>query len=98
VVECKGTGADITFTLAVQKLEAHLMTFDTAPPIITAIMTRIRQWQKHKTTTYLVFVNGTSTTLIMLWKARTRLAGTIFFLGQCQKMVAVSWHETIYGY
>jgi hypothetical protein len=41
VVECKGTGADVTFTLAVQKLEANLTTLNTAPPIITAIMLRI---------------------------------------------------------
>jgi hypothetical protein len=47
IVECKGTGTELTFTLATQKLEAHLTTLDTAPPIITAIMTTIRQWQKY---------------------------------------------------
>jgi hypothetical protein len=47
VVECKGIGADITFTLAMQKLQANLTALDTAPPIITAIMMRIRQWRKH---------------------------------------------------
>jgi hypothetical protein len=47
VVKCKGTGADIIFTLAVQKLEANLSTLNTAPPIIAAIMTSIWQWQKH---------------------------------------------------
>jgi hypothetical protein len=47
VVECKGTGADLIFELATQKLEAHLTTIDTAPTIITAIMTRIRQWRKY---------------------------------------------------
>jgi hypothetical protein len=31
----------------VQKLKANLTTLDTAPPIITAIMTRIQQWQNH---------------------------------------------------
>jgi hypothetical protein len=47
VVKCKGIGADIIFTLAVQKLEANLSTLNTAPPIIAAIMTSIWQWQKH---------------------------------------------------
>jgi hypothetical protein len=47
VVKCKGTGADIIFTLAVQKLQANLTTLNTAPPIIAEIMTSIRQWHKH---------------------------------------------------
>jgi hypothetical protein len=47
VVECKGIGAKLTFILATQKLEAHLTTLDTAPPIITAIMSSFRQWRKH---------------------------------------------------
>jgi hypothetical protein len=47
VVEWERNRTKLTFTLATHKLEAHLTTLDTAPPIITAIMTRIRQWRKH---------------------------------------------------
>jgi hypothetical protein len=47
VVECRGTGADLTFTLAVQKLESHLLKLDTAPPIAHAILLRVRQWRKY---------------------------------------------------
>jgi hypothetical protein len=46
VVECKGTGADITFALALQKLETHLVVIDTAPSILAAIIKRLRQWRK----------------------------------------------------
>jgi hypothetical protein len=46
-VECKGTGANLTFTLANQKMEMHLTTLDTARPIATAIITRLRQWRKY---------------------------------------------------
>jgi hypothetical protein len=86
VVECKGKGSDITFTLAVQKLEANLTTFDTVPPIITAIMTKIRQWRKYGDNHLPCLCHRyISMDPITLWKARTRLAGTIFFSVGCQK-------------
>jgi hypothetical protein len=47
VVECKGTGATLTYTLALQKLGLHLQTLDTAPSIALAIITRLRQWRKY---------------------------------------------------
>jgi hypothetical protein len=47
VVECRGTGTDLTFTLAVHKLETRMLELDTAPPIAHAILTRVRQWRKH---------------------------------------------------
>ena len=46
VVECKGTGADITFVLALQKLETSLTEVDTAPHLLKAIITRLKQWRK----------------------------------------------------
>jgi hypothetical protein len=46
VVECKGTGADLTFTLAVKKLETSMTVLDTAPHIQKAILKRIQQWRK----------------------------------------------------
>ena len=46
-MECKGTGADATFALAVQKLETDMTAIDTAPHIVTAIIRRIQQWRKY---------------------------------------------------
>ena len=46
VVECKGTGTDLTFALALQKLETHLTVIDTAPPLLAALIKRLRQWRK----------------------------------------------------
>ena len=46
VVECKGTGTDLTFALALQKLETHLTVIDTAPSLLAAIMKRLRQWRR----------------------------------------------------
>ena len=46
VVECKGTGTDLTFALALQKLETHLTVIDTAPTLLAAIMKRLRQWRR----------------------------------------------------
>ena len=31
VVECKGTGVDVTFALAVKKLDIHMTSLDAAP-------------------------------------------------------------------
>jgi hypothetical protein len=45
-VECKGTGADITFALALQKLETGLTEVDTAPHLLKAIITQLKQWRK----------------------------------------------------
>ena len=45
VVECKGTGTYLTFATALQKLETHLTVIETAPPLLAAIMKRLRQWQ-----------------------------------------------------
>jgi hypothetical protein len=47
VVECKGIGATLTYTRALQKLGLHLKTLHTAPPIALAIITRLRQWRKY---------------------------------------------------
>ncbi len=47
VVECKGTGTDLTFTLALQKLETGLTEIDTAPHLLKAILTRLQQWRRH---------------------------------------------------
>jgi hypothetical protein len=47
VVQCKGTGTDEIFELAVQKLEVTLCDKFTAPRIKTALTTRIRQWRQH---------------------------------------------------
>jgi hypothetical protein len=41
VVECKGMGADITF-----KLETGLTEVNTAPHLLKAIVTRLKQWRK----------------------------------------------------
>ena len=46
VVECKGTGADLTFSLAVKKLETSMTVLETAPHIQKAILKRIQQWRK----------------------------------------------------
>jgi hypothetical protein len=64
IIKCKGTGTELTFTLATLKLKAHLTTLDTTSPIITAIMTR--------------YGNATYTAPIIPSIARTRLAGTTF--------------------
>ena len=45
VVECKGSGADLTYSSALNNLEKTLSTLDTYPPIATAIITRLRQWR-----------------------------------------------------
>jgi hypothetical protein len=47
VVECKGTGADLTFSLAVKKLETDMTALETAPHITRAITRRLQQWRKH---------------------------------------------------
>jgi hypothetical protein len=47
VVECKGTGTDSTFDLAVTKLETSMTELDTAPWLLAAIVKRIRQWRRH---------------------------------------------------
>jgi hypothetical protein len=46
VVECRGTGADLTFTLAVHKLKMNLILLETALSITTAIIKRLQQWRK----------------------------------------------------
>ena len=46
VVECEGTGADMTFALAVKKLETAMTVIETAPYITKAIIRRIQQWRK----------------------------------------------------
>jgi hypothetical protein len=48
VVECKGTGANITYTLAIQKLEMQLTNLNTTLPIVKAIVTRLIQWRKYR--------------------------------------------------
>ena len=47
VVECKGTGADLTFSLAVKKLETDMTALETAPHITRAIIRRLQQWRKY---------------------------------------------------
>jgi hypothetical protein len=46
VVECKGTGADLTFDLAVKNFENQMIILETAPHITKAITKRIQQWRK----------------------------------------------------
>jgi hypothetical protein len=46
VVECRDTGADVTFLLTVKKLETHLVVLDTAPLIVKAIIKPLQQWCK----------------------------------------------------
>ena len=56
VVECKGTGADVTFALTVKKLDTSFLTvkkvdtslsgLDTTPYIQKAILKRVQQWRK----------------------------------------------------
>jgi hypothetical protein len=46
VVECRGTGADLTFTLAVHKLKMNLILLETAPSITMAIIKCLQQWRK----------------------------------------------------
>jgi hypothetical protein len=46
VVRCKGTGTNLTFSLALQKLEITMHKLFTAPEIRIALMARIRQWRK----------------------------------------------------
>jgi len=45
-MECKPTCADLTFALAVKKLERSMLDRDTAPHIQKAILKRIQQWRK----------------------------------------------------
>jgi hypothetical protein len=47
VVECKGTGGDLTFAVALQKLDISMTTLDTAPHIQKAILQRLKQWRKY---------------------------------------------------
>jgi hypothetical protein len=47
VVECKGTGTDLTFSLALKKLATALTTMATAPHLSSAIILRLQQWRKH---------------------------------------------------
>jgi hypothetical protein len=49
VVRCTGTGTDMIFEVAVQKLELKMGDSFTAPEIITSLGTRIRQWRKYST-------------------------------------------------
>jgi hypothetical protein len=46
IVECKGTGADLTFSLSVQHLRSHPVVLETAPPLVAAILKRLRQWRQ----------------------------------------------------
>jgi hypothetical protein len=46
VVECKGTCADVTFALAVKKLDVHMTTLDAAPRAQKAVSKRIQKWRK----------------------------------------------------
>jgi hypothetical protein len=47
-VKCKGTGAESTFTFALQKLELSMTAIHTSPHIFQkAILKRLKQWQKH---------------------------------------------------
>jgi hypothetical protein len=46
VVECRGTGTDITYTLVVHKLKTNLLLLKTAPSITTAIIKHLQQWRK----------------------------------------------------
>jgi hypothetical protein len=46
VVECQGTGTEITFALAIQKLDTHLTVLETAPALQAAILKRLRQWRE----------------------------------------------------
>jgi hypothetical protein len=46
VVRCKGTGANLTFSVALQKLEITMHKLFMAPEIRTALLTRIRQWRR----------------------------------------------------
>jgi hypothetical protein len=47
VVECKGTGAEVTFALAIKKLDERMTTLETAPYIQKAILKRVHQWRKY---------------------------------------------------
>jgi hypothetical protein len=47
IVECHGTGADMTFDLTIQKFETILTALEMAPLIITSIIMRLWQWRKH---------------------------------------------------
>jgi hypothetical protein len=46
VFECKGTGAELTFALALKKLGIHLTVIERAPTMQSALLKRIKQWQK----------------------------------------------------
>ena len=45
-MECKGAGADLTFALAVKKLEKEMTVLEIAPHITKAIICRIQQQRK----------------------------------------------------
>jgi hypothetical protein len=47
VAECKGKGADVTFALAVKKLDERIATLETAPHIQKAVLKRVQQWREH---------------------------------------------------
>jgi hypothetical protein len=46
VIRCQGKETEITFEIAIQKLEVHLCDTFTAPEIKHALDTRIRQWRQ----------------------------------------------------
>jgi hypothetical protein len=46
VLECQGTGTDVTFALAIKKFETSLTMLDTAPPIIAAVIKHPQQRRK----------------------------------------------------
>jgi hypothetical protein len=47
VIKCKGMGTDITFALALKKLETAMTLIETAPDILQAIITRLKQWRRY---------------------------------------------------
>jgi hypothetical protein len=47
VLECTGTGAAQTFNLAATTFEVQLLSLNTAPSIIKALITRLHQWRKY---------------------------------------------------
>ena len=47
IARCRGDGTDAVFDVAVQALELKMIESFTAPAILSALGTRIRQWRKH---------------------------------------------------
>jgi hypothetical protein len=48
VLTCQGTGAGITFTLALQKLDTHMRSIFTAPEIRQPILKSLNHWRRHQ--------------------------------------------------